>query len=75
MLFYVRCPSCGRYLSQNLDKFLEEYRVVTDDLSLTNAEKEAKLPELLKKYHYTMMCCRIRIMGLGAVAYHEKILT
>jgi DNA-directed RNA polymerase subunit N (RpoN/RPB10) len=73
MLFYIRCPSCSRLISQNLDKYFMDLNDIKDDPALSKSDKEEKSSKLLDKYGFTMICCRIRIMGL--IPYHEVINT
>lgn len=73
MLFYVRCPSCGRILSRNIDKYYEDSEKILTDPLLSSAEKNVEGSKLLDKYGYRMICCRIRIMGL--IPYHKIIST
>ena len=73
MLFYVRCPTCGRVLSYNLDKYYADAQNVLNDPKMTPAEKNIAGSKLLDKYKFRMICCRIRIMGL--LPYHEIIST
>jgi DNA-directed RNA polymerase subunit N (RpoN/RPB10) len=71
MLFYIRCPSCGRILSYELDKYHEDIKAILNDPGLNKTEKEAAGAKLLNKYGYKHLCCRPRIMGL--IPYHEII--
>ena len=71
MLFYIRCPSCGRVISTNLDKYHQDLANIQNDPNLSRNEKNEKGSELLNKYGFTEICCRIRIMGL--VPYHDIV--
>jgi DNA-directed RNA polymerase subunit N (RpoN/RPB10) len=73
MLFYIKCPSCSRIIGKNLDKYSIELEAIQNDPILDKKEKEIKASELLDKYGYTEICCRIRIMGL--IPYHKIIVT
>jgi len=73
MLFYIRCPSCSRVLSFNLDRYHEDIQAVRDDPGKTKKEKEQAGADLLNKYGFKHICCRMRIMGL--LPYHEIINT
>lgn len=71
MLFYIRCPSCGRVISYELDKYYEDLENIANDPKKTSKEKEQLGAQLLVKYGYNNICCRIRIMGL--IPYHKII--
>ena len=73
MLFYIKCPSCSRVISFNLDKYSQELEALNDDPSKTKHEKENLGSKLLDKYGYKNICCKIRIMGL--IPYHKIIVT
>jgi DNA-directed RNA polymerase subunit N (RpoN/RPB10) len=73
MLFYIKCPSCSRVISMNLDKYYASIKSISDDPKKTKKEKEAAMSKLLNDHGYRHICCRIRIMGL--LPYHEIILT
>lgn len=71
MIIYVRCPSCGRVISENFDKYLEERETIRKDPNRKPQEKEQLCAELLNKYGYKNICCRMRIMG--TIPAHEII--
>jgi len=71
MLFYVRCPTCGRVISSHLDKYTDDFNDIKNNNSLSKNEKELKVSKLLDKYGFKSICCRIRIMG--TLPYHEII--
>ena len=73
MLFYIRCPSCSRMLSYNLDKYYDDIKNILNDPKKNKSQKDKLGSELLIKYGYKNICCRIRIMGL--IPYHEIIVT
>ena len=73
MLFYIKCPTCSRIISYNLDKFYDDMEAIRDNPNITTKQKENSAAKLLDKYGYEMMCCRIRIMGL--IPYHKIIIT
>ena len=73
MLFYPRCPTCGRVISANLDKYCEDLDQVRSDPNLTKSQREEAAAALLDKYGYRHLCCRERIMGLEP--YHEIVET
>ena len=73
MLFYVKCPSCSRLLSKHLDKYAGELDNIRDNPDMDKLEKEEASAELLNKYGYKKLCCRIRILGL--IPYHEIVIT
>ena len=73
MIFYIRCPTCGRYTSINLDKYQADLKHIREDPNLTKKEKEKLGSKLLDKYKFRHICCRIRILGL--IPYHEIVLT
>lgn len=73
MLFYIRCPSCGRVISNDLDKYSDEMENILNDPKKTRKEKDDMGSKLLDKYGYKHICCRIRIMGL--IPYHKIIVS
>ena len=73
MLFYIKCPSCSRTLSSNLDKYFADYNAILNDPKKSKTQKESEGAELLNKYGYEMICCRIRMMGI--IPAHEIIQT
>jgi DNA-directed RNA polymerase subunit N (RpoN/RPB10) len=73
MLFYIRCPSCGRVISYELDKYHDKLSQIINDPNKSKSEKEQMGAELLDEFNFRSMCCRIRIMGL--LPYHEIITT
>ena len=73
MLFYIKCPSCSRLISADLDKYSTDLIEIRDDPVSKKNEKEKMAANLLDKYGIRQICCRIRIMGL--VPYHEIINT
>lgn len=72
MLFYVRCPSCSRVISDNVKTWYEESSRIRDDPGLTIAEKEEQTSVLIRSL-YRKICCRIKIMGL--IPYDEIVIT
>lgn len=73
MLFYVKCPTCSRIISFNLDKYHDDWQAILDDPGKTKQQKETEQAKLLAKYNYKKICCRIRIMGL--IPYHKIVVT
>ena len=73
MLFYIKCPSCSRILSYNLDKYSNDLSTIRNNPHMSKSEKEELAANLLTKYNYKKICCRIRIMGL--IPYHEIVIT
>ncbi len=73
MLFYIKCPSCSRIISFNLDKYQADLKFILDDPNMDKKEKNAASAKLLDKYKFKKICCRIRIMGL--IPYHEIVIT
>ncbi len=73
MLFYIKCPSCSRPISRNLDKYFDDLDNIRNDPKKTKAEKDILGARLLDKYHFEKICCRIRIMGL--IPAHKIIVT
>ncbi len=73
MLFYIKCVTCSRILSRNLDKYSADLKAVIDNPNTTDDEKNIESAALLDKYGYKKICCRMRIMGL--LPYHEIIVT
>ena len=71
MLFYIKCPSCSRIISADLDKYYAELKNIMNDPKKTRGHKSKLYSALLDKYGYKYICCRIRIMGL--IPYHEII--
>lgn len=73
MLFYIKCPSCSRIISYNLDKYHDDIEKINDDPKMSQQQKEEAYSKILDKYGYKEICCRIRIMGL--IPYHKIINT
>jgi len=73
MLFYIKCPSCSRIISGDLDKYYDDLNNIKNNPKLSKQEKDTESAKLLTKYDHKRICCRIRIMGL--VPYHEIIVT
>lgn len=73
MLFYIKCPTCSRIISYNLDKYHDELKNIRNDPKKNNKQKEELEAKLLNDSGYKHICCRIRIMGL--IPYHEIIVT
>lgn len=73
MLFYIRCPTCGRIISYNLDKYYEEMENIANDPKMSKQDKDKMMSELLIKFGYKPICCRIKIMGL--IPYHKIIVS
>lgn len=73
MLFYVKCPSCSRLLSRNLGAYHKDLNNIRDDPNMSKSKKEELASQLLTKYNYKKICCRIRILGL--IPYHEIVVT
>lgn len=71
MLFYIKCPTCSRVISADLDKYYDDVDAILDDPKKTKKQKEIDGSKLLDKYGYKNMCCRIRILGL--IPYHKII--
>ncbi|AGC02003.1 DNA-directed RNA polymerase subunit N [Acanthamoeba polyphaga moumouvirus] len=71
MLIYIRCPTCSRVISKNLDSYLEDLENIRNNPKYNKKDKERLGSELLVKYGFTEICCRIRIMGL--IPYHKII--
>lgn len=71
MLFYIKCPTCSRVISFDLDKYYEDLENILNDPNKTKSQKNDLGANLLDKYNYTHICCRIRIMGL--IPYHQII--
>ena len=63
MLFYLKCPSCSRLLSVDLDLYYQDLENIQNDPTLNRKQKELLAAKLLDKYGYRYICCRIRIMG------------
>ena len=71
MLFYIKCPTCSRVISFDLDKYYADLDNILNDPNKTKQQKNELGAKLLDKYNYVNICCRIRIMGL--IPYHEII--
>lgn len=69
VLHYIKCPTCSTIIATRFGEYLEELEIVRnttyDKKSKINdkAIKEQKAAELLDKYGYVNLCCRMRIMG------------
>ncbi len=73
MLWYIRCPGCGRVISYEMDKYYDGIEAIRTNPNLSKKEKDMAGSDLLKKLGYDQMCCRIRILGL--IPYHEIIVS
>ena len=73
MLFYIKCPSCSRIISYDLDKYYDDLENIINDPKLSKKQKDMLGSQLLTKYGYKNICCRIRIMGL--IPYHKIIVS
>lgn len=71
MLFYVRCPSCARVLSFDLDKYYEDLNAIKNNPKLDKNQKASESSKLIDKYGYKMECCRMRI--LTQLEFHKII--
>lgn len=71
MLFYIKCPSCSRILSYDLDKYHEDMEALLEDPGKTKKQKEEMGAALINKYGFEKYCCRSRILGL--IPYHKII--
>jgi len=72
MLFYIRCPSCGRIIAYQLDQFYNELESIKDNPKLSSKEKIEEASRIFLKYA-SRICCRIRLMGL--IPYHQIVIT
>lgn len=73
MLFYIKCPTCSRVISEDLDKFYDDLEAILDDPNNSSTKKDILYSKLLDKYNFKHICCRIRIMGL--IPYHKIIIS
>jgi DNA-directed RNA polymerase subunit N (RpoN/RPB10) len=73
MLFYIRCPSCSRIISYDLDKYHDDVENILNNPKMTQRQKDEAYSKILDKYGFEEICCRIRIMGL--IPYHKIIIT
>lgn len=73
MLFYIKCVSCSRIISQDLDKYFDDLNNIRNNPTIKKKDKEKMESELLDKYNIRMYCCRQRILGL--LPYHEIIVS
>lgn len=73
MLFYIKCPSCSRIISTDLDKYHDDLESIANNPRTTKKEKEKLVSKLLNTYGFNHICCRIRIMGL--IPYHKIIIS
>lgn len=73
MLDYIKCPTCSRIISYDLDKYRGELKNLREDPNKTKKQKEDSVGKLLDKYGFKMICCRGRIMG--SIPYHEIIVS
>lgn len=73
MLFYIKCPSCSRIISFNMDKYYDDLQAIVENPNLNKKQKDEQSAQLLEKYKIDQICCRIRIMGL--IPYHKIIVT
>lgn len=73
MLFYIKCPTCSRIISENLSDYIADLQAIRKDTKLTRDEKHMKEAALIKKYNYRSICCIQRILGLPEIEFHELI--
>lgn len=52
MLFYIKCPSCSRIISYDLDKYHDDIKAIRDDPKKTKKEKDELGAKLLDKYGF-----------------------
>lgn len=75
MIFYIKCPSCSRGTSVNLDKLYDDYDDISNNPKLSKKEQDELVAGLLDKYNFKKYCCRARILGMLPVPYHKIINT
>jgi len=73
MLFYIKCPTCSRIISFELSLYEKDLEAIINDPKKSKIQKETECSQLLDKYGYRSICCRIRIMGL--IPYHKIVVT
>lgn len=73
MLFYIRCPTCGSIISQNIGKYYDELELIREDHNMKKEDKEEKAAKLLDKYNIRKICCRIRV--ITTPPYHKIVVT
>lgn len=71
MIFLVRCPTCYRTLSTNMDQQMEEKSRIWNNDRLTQKEKEERGKEVLDKHGHKIYCCRMR--SLTTVPFADVI--
>lgn len=70
MLLWIRCPSCSTVFSE-FDKYVNELEILFNDRNIKPEDKELMRGELMDKYGYVNICCRIRVIGY--VPFHKII--
>jgi len=75
MIWYIRCPTCGKIIAENLDKYYADHDHIMNDPNLLQSEKDILASKLLDKYGYKRYCCRTRMLGIIPVPYHKIIRT
>lgn len=64
MLFFVRCPTCGRCISTNLEKYFDKLNEIQSNPKTTKKEKEKLEAELLIEFGFDVWCHSTRIKGM-----------
>ena len=71
MLFPIRCYTCGRVISKNLEQYFDELNIIIADQTKTKKQKEEAQSALIKKYNFDYECHSHRI--LGQLQWHKII--
>lgn len=69
MSFYVRCHTCHTPFYEK-GEFLDEVLNIINQ-GKSEEEKNKLMPQLLDKYGYVNMCCRM--IALGTISLHRVI--
>jgi len=68
-MLYTTCPTCGFFIGQITTKYEEKKKDICSNPSLSDAEKEKKLSELLLSLKLRRYCCKMRVMSYKRLVY------
>ena len=60
-MLYPICPTCGVLLAAIEIPFLQKKKIIVNDASLSDEEKEKRISKLVCKY-VDKYCCRVRLL-------------
>ena len=61
-MIYSKCPTCGFFIGNVVDKFENDKNKICSDTKLSKEEQEKKISHLLKNLRVRRYCCRMRVM-------------